>query len=72
MQRLGPIRVGTGDGAARALVFLDTFTFRRRELKVRSIATLAILRSALEGPFHQKFLAILTKETLHSVVIHSG
>jgi hypothetical protein len=37
---LGPIRVGTGDGAARAFVFPDTFSFRRRELKVRSIATL--------------------------------
>jgi len=36
---LGPIRVGTGDGAARGFVFPDTF-FRRRELKVRSIATL--------------------------------
>jgi hypothetical protein len=40
IQRLGPIRVGTGDGAARAFVFPDTFSFRRRELKVRSIATL--------------------------------
>jgi hypothetical protein len=37
---LGPIRVGTGDGAARAFVFPDTFSFSRRELKVRSIATL--------------------------------
>jgi len=37
---LGPIRVGTGDGAARAFAFPDTFSFRRRELKVRSIATL--------------------------------
>jgi hypothetical protein len=40
IQRLGPIRIGTGDGAARAFVFPDTFSFRRRELKVRSIATL--------------------------------
>jgi hypothetical protein len=37
---VGPIRVGAGDGAARAFVFPDTLSFRRRELKVRSITTL--------------------------------
>src|SRR5262249_25570169 len=36
---VGPIRVGTGDGAARAFAFPDTLSFRRG-LKVRSITTL--------------------------------